>query len=85
MNEPTEISGREIRLPKDPAEAQRLTGLLELNRSVERMSENREDFRFMLTRAMADTEDFLRDTSRDRHYTRANNVTPYGPGGWLDA
>lgn len=85
MEIPENIAGCEIKLPKDPAYARQVQGLIELNRSVERMCENREDYRYMLTRAMADTEDFLRDTSRDRHYTRSNNIITYASEGWLDA
>lgn len=74
-----------MNMPADLEERQRMERIIELNRQAERISENRQDYRYMLSESMAETEDFLRDTSRDRFYNRYSSIRPQSRAGWLDA
>lgn len=77
----TNPNPRTMNMPANPEERQRMQKIIDLSRQAEHISENHQDYRHMLTESMAETEDFLRDTSRDRFY----NFGHYRPGDWLNA
>ena len=76
-----------IPLPEDPVLREKIQRIMSIEQTVFDIGTSRKhfkkDYRFQLSYAMAETEDFLRETSRDPYYQKSNSINYYAPGGWL--
>jgi hypothetical protein len=87
-----EKSNTQAGFPNDripPAENPEHQNLLDFIRDKEiaayrAASSNKSDYKNMLTYSMADTEDFLKATSKDPYYDRGSRPVYYEGGGWLE-